>query len=291
MLESQSQFRNLHQISYWEMAVVYFALWDVAQALQCWRRLEAESTWSKACYAYGIAACLIELGGEDRIKEASAFLEKLPSLLQRVAGKSIPMEKFVARKARKFKKQNGRLALPALEYGYVFLAISRAPPAVIAAKMLPDIAALQAKLAAHAGDPAGYENGQGYWDDFCLASFLEGVCCRYIAHPEPHAVVDPSEKPEIAQEEAEGRAMAALQRVLDNGPKVELDHQIVYYAHFEMGRLNACMGRKDEARKHFDLVLSGKSLEVNSSTRKGKYSLESALMMRTQAAAEALDHD
>ena len=34
------------------------------------------------------------------------------------------------------------------------------------------------------------------------------------------------------------------------------------------------MGDEAEARKHFEIVLSGRPLEVNASARKGKYSLE-----------------
>ncbi|KAI5118784.1 hypothetical protein M0805_005014 [Coniferiporia weirii] len=291
-MDSQSQYRNLHHISFWEMAIAHLALWDLTASLDCWRTLEAEATWSKACYAYGIAACLVELSGKERVEEAAAFLEKLPSLLQRIAGKSIPMEKFVARKARKFKKQGGRLALPALEYAYFFLAIARAPRTVIATRMLPEVRALQTRLQTYASAPVGFEGGHGYWDDFCLASFLEGVCYRYLAHPEPNAIVDPEEQSAlgVSRAEAETRALAALGLVLENGPRIELDHQLVYYAHFEIGRLHACMGKKDEARRHFSLVLSGKPLEIDASTRKGKYSLESALIMRTHAAVEALDH-
>lgn len=29
----------------------------------------------------------------------------------------------------------------------------------------------------------GKERGGGYWDDFCLAMFLRGVCMRYAAYP------------------------------------------------------------------------------------------------------------
>lgn len=43
---------------------------------------------------------------------------------------------------------------------------------------------------------------------------------------------------------------------------------------FEIGRLHARMGKPDDARKQFDLILSGKNLETNAATRKGKYSLE-----------------
>jgi len=68
----------------------------------------------------------------------------------------------------------------------------------------------------------------------------------------------------------------------------------------------ANVGSRSEAREHFDLVLSGKPLEVNH-TRKGKYSLEvcpsyiiasvtnillqTSLIMRTSAAVDALDKD
>lgn len=94
---------------------------------------------------------------------------------------------------------------------------------------------------------------------------------------------------------------------MESGPEIELDHYMVYaartsYAYhtlrlntyflladYELGRLFACMGKTDEARKHFDLVLSGvsqlfrllvlyiminsdvttgKPLEVNTSARK-----------------------
>lgn len=47
--------------------------------------------------------------------------------------------------------------------------------------MLPEVYKLQETLKKHEDSPASYEGGQGYWDDFCLAAFLEGVCNRYIA--------------------------------------------------------------------------------------------------------------
>ncbi|KAL5496113.1 hypothetical protein ACEPAH_3030 [Sanghuangporus vaninii] len=290
-MEVQSQYRNLHMISYWEMALAYLALYDPLESLACWRNLHAEATWSKACYAYGISVCLLALGEEERLKEADSFMEKVPKLTQRIAGKSIPLEKFVARKSRKFKKQNKRLALPAIEFSYFFLGIARAPQTVIANKILPEVVELQNKLKSFENNPKKYEDGHGYWDDLCLADFIEGVCYRYLAYTEPNAVLDPEETYEMPREEAEQRGLAAFQRVLSNAPKIELDHHLVYYTHFEMGRLLACTGRKQEARKHFDLILSGKNLEVSSHSRKGKYSFESALLLRTHAVVDALEHD
>ncbi len=42
--EVQNQYRNLHHISTWEMAVANLALWDIPASLECWRLLHAEAT-------------------------------------------------------------------------------------------------------------------------------------------------------------------------------------------------------------------------------------------------------
>jgi len=97
----------------------------------------------------------------------------------------------------------------------------------------------------------------------------------------------------IPREEAETKSAAAFKFVFENGPKIDLDHHIVYYARelfslfcwqeksvlnwntdYEYGRLLRCQGKTDEAREQFELVLSGKTLEVGPSGRKGKYSME-----------------
>jgi len=43
-MESQNQYRNLHHISFWEIAVANLALWDLDASLKYWRALEAEAT-------------------------------------------------------------------------------------------------------------------------------------------------------------------------------------------------------------------------------------------------------
>jgi hypothetical protein len=44
--KSQSQYRNLHHISFWEIAIANFCLWDIPASLVCWRDLQAEATVS-----------------------------------------------------------------------------------------------------------------------------------------------------------------------------------------------------------------------------------------------------
>ncbi|KAK0467451.1 hypothetical protein IW261DRAFT_1574184 [Armillaria novae-zelandiae] len=283
-MEIQSQYRNLHHVSFWEIAIARLALWDVKGSLKCWQDLEREATWSKAIYTYGMAVCLLEGGGDP--KEAKALMEKVPNLRQKIAGKSIPLEKLVARKARKFLAQ-GRLALPALEIGYLFLAITHAPREVVAKKMLVEVQECLKEL------DVKDKKSMGYWDDFCLAKFLEGVCMRYIAYPDPDAIIPPDapsvvELAGISESEAAKTALSSFEDVFKFGPRIELDHHIVYHSHYELGRLLACQGKEDEARAQFHLVLSGKHLEVGPSGKKGRYSMENALHMRTHAALEAL---
>ena len=205
----QSQYRNLHHLSFWEMAISNLGLWEIEEALKCWRNLHKESTvnehfkykcaeltgllfffllpvalqWSKAVYAYGVAALLIQLGGEENKAEGLRLMTEVPKLRQRIAGKSIPLEKFVARKSRKCEAQGGRLVLPALELAYILHAVARAPRLVIVEQMLPLVEAALVELGRYEASPETYGNGSEYWDDWCLARHLEGACLRYIAYP------------------------------------------------------------------------------------------------------------
>ena len=48
--------------------------------------------WSKSTYTYGAAVCLLQIDGEKHAREAAALMTKVPTLRQRIAGKSIPLE-------------------------------------------------------------------------------------------------------------------------------------------------------------------------------------------------------
>ena len=46
-MRAQSQYRNLHHISHWEIAVAYLCLWDIKSSLSCWTELEKDATVSE----------------------------------------------------------------------------------------------------------------------------------------------------------------------------------------------------------------------------------------------------
>lgn len=100
-LSIQSQYRSLHYISFWELSVAHLSLWDISASLEQWRALEREATWSKACYVYGVASCLLQLGcegeeGKARLKEAETLLDKVPKVVHKIAGKSIVIEVHIS---------------------------------------------------------------------------------------------------------------------------------------------------------------------------------------------------
>ena len=192
-------------------------------------------------------------------------------------------QKFAARKARKYLAQKNRLILPALELAYVFAAIAHAPRKVVLERMIPHVhQALEElgvlvtsgvngdahlnrgkiKKAAEKNNRktrTKVEGSEGYWDDLCLARFLEGVCWRFVAYPvcrsvlsavdhirfaavalsretnmlhlqDPDAVLDADETVSVSVEEAQHWAETAFEQVFENGHMIELDHYVVYYA-------------------------------------------------------------
>jgi len=286
----QTEFKSLRNISLWELSICHMSLYDMPNGIKYWRELLGNANWSKCVYTYALACCLYREGGRQNIVEAKKLFSEVPGLMQRIAGRSIPLEKYAARKARKFETQGHRLLLPHLEMAYHFLCITRAPKHIIVQKMLPDVEAAVETVRAREDleeKQSQYEGGLGgFWDDYCLAHFLHAVCLRYIAHQNDDATVDGEVAEASGIPDAEKRAFESFQIVLDNASKIEVDHYVVYYAHYELGLLYARSGDKTQSRHHLETVLSGKSLVRK--TEKGKYSMESNLLMRTHAAMEHL---
>jgi tetratricopeptide (TPR) repeat protein len=53
----QAQYRNLHHVSFWEMAVSNLELWEIEESLKCWRNLHEEATvYLLLPYKHGISA-------------------------------------------------------------------------------------------------------------------------------------------------------------------------------------------------------------------------------------------
>lgn len=111
--------RQLSHVCFWDMGMCYIALGDWENAANVFSILYEENKWSKAVYLYLKAICLYTLDEKKYLSTVTAMLKEVPTLCKKVAGKSIPLEKYVARKSKKFALQNNRLLLPAYEAMYM----------------------------------------------------------------------------------------------------------------------------------------------------------------------------
>jgi len=278
----QKEYRQLRHICEWDMSLCHLSLGNWKGAQEQFDILLRESNWSKAVYNYASGATRWQAGDEGH--EAAAVITKTTSLMQRIAGKSIPLEKFTSRKSKKFKLQ-GRLLTPAMELGYVFHTFSNASRQSLLSVHLPEISKALGHISST--EPHAYEGGaQAHLEDLCLAHFLRGVVLRFIAQPEPHAKVHPAKSP-IPKAEAEEQALLSFQTVLSNGSKIMLDHWLIYFSHYEIGRLYAGQGQTEKAKEQFNLILSGKILEDKG--RKGKYSLQNMCLLRSNGVLRTIE--
>jgi hypothetical protein len=120
---SQDEWPQFHHICYWEL------IWANQFSRNWWGAykyaslLFDESKWSKCFYAYqkGAMMCMVQNELTDAQREDEIELMSIvPTWKQKIAGKSLPMEKFAIQKADRFLSQGNFLVLPALELIYVW---------------------------------------------------------------------------------------------------------------------------------------------------------------------------
>ncbi|WVW83205.1 hypothetical protein I302_105223 [Kwoniella bestiolae CBS 10118] len=291
-LDSNLEYIQLQHMCLWDYACNFMMLSNWKGALDCFSILKEESNWSRAVYTYAAAASLVQLSQEDdgdstsKLKEAEKFMTQIPKLTKKIAGKSLPIEKLVSRKARKFHSQHNRLFLPAMELAYVFGSLSNTPRRSLLDSWLPRINKVLKSL--EGVEPENYGNGHEYWDDYCLGHFLRGMCQFISRYQPPDASPQATTKSpsDPTDDELDKGAEKDFQAVIRHGPDVQLDHYILFHCYYELGRLYARRGDDEQAKFHFEVVMAGKLPDHNPYMAKanGKYSLEGALLLKTHAA-------
>ncbi|GLD62272.1 tetratricopeptide repeat protein 39A isoform X1 [Lates japonicus] len=248
--EAQQQWKQFHHMCYWELmwCFTYKRHWKMAYFYA--DLLSKENSWSKATYAYMKAAYLSMLTKDDCLTFGETELtlfRQVPALKQKIAGKSLPTEKFAIRKARRYLAENPiPLPAPPLEMMYIwngYTVIGKHRD--LTEGMLKTLDEAQAKLESRT---------EFSTDDQCLLSLLKGLCLKHLGH----------------QEEAEHY----FTLVLCNETQIKYDHYLVPNALLEHGLLCLEQGRKDEAIK---LLEAAKQNYKN-------YSMESRTHFRIQAA-------
>uniref|UniRef100_A0A8B9HII6 Tetratricopeptide repeat protein 39B n=1 Tax=Astyanax mexicanus TaxID=7994 RepID=A0A8B9HII6_ASTMX len=216
-----------------------------------------ESRWSKAIYVYQKAAILSMMSEEEVKKTGENVVElfrQVEGLKQRLAGKSIPTEKFAVRKSRRYSAEKPvKLIIPALEMMYVwngFTIVGKRADATESLLITIEKAEEQLRT-----DP---NPSEFHPDDQCLVQMLKGLCLKHL-----------------------GRLLQAelcFTQVLSSEKRILYDHYLVPFTLYELGLLYKQQGDFAKATRYIeDAKLNYKD-----------YSMESRLHFRIHAALNSL---
>lgn len=252
----QEEWKQFHHLCYWELMWINIFQQNWMKAYYYSDLLCKESKWSKATYVYLKAAILSMLSEEEveATKENVVTLfRQVDSLKQRIAGKSIPTEKFAVRKSRRYSASLPapvKLVLPALEMMYIwngFPIVSKRED--LSENLLLTIEKAETTLQ--------NQNCSDYLvDDECLLKLLKGCCLKNLQRPL--------------------QAELCFSHVIQSEKLLKFDHYLVPFTLFELAFLYKSQGDIDKALK---------ALETARNNYKD-YSMESRLHFRIQAALQ-----
>ncbi|XP_043956221.1 tetratricopeptide repeat protein 39A [Gambusia affinis] len=183
----------------------------------------------------------------------SLFFRQVPTLKQKIAGKSPPTEKFAIRKARRYKSPNPvRLPVPVLEMMYMwngFSMISKRPE--LTEGMMQTLVEAERTL---------LESPEHEYlvDDRCLIHMLKGLCFKN------QGILQAAEE--------------CFNKVCSSEKKIKFDHYLVPNALVELSLLYIDQGRRDAAIKILHKVKHNYK----------DYSMESRTLFRIHAALAKL---
>ncbi|XP_038625332.1 tetratricopeptide repeat protein 39B isoform X3 [Tachyglossus aculeatus] len=259
-ISAQQEWKQIHHLCYWELMWCYTFQQDWLQAYHYADLLCKESRWSKAIYVFQKAAILSMLSDED-VKSTGenvvSLFRKVESLKQRIAGKSIPTEKFAVRKSRRYSSpQPVKLILPALEMMYVWNGFSIVGKRADLTESL--LITIEKEELALRNETSMKEPTEYSMDDQCLVQLLKGLCLKHL-----------------------GRLLQAelcFNQVIQSEKQLKYDHYLVPFTLYELGLLYKQQGDRDKAIR---LIESAKN-------NYKEYSMESRLHFRIHAALNSL---
>ncbi|XP_033978029.1 tetratricopeptide repeat protein 39B [Trematomus bernacchii] len=256
-ISSQQEWKQIHHLCYWELMWTHSYQQEWQQAYLYADLLCKESRWSKAIYVYQKAA-ILSMMTEEEVKttgeDIMELFRQVEGLKQRLAGKSIPTEKFAVRKSRRYKAASPiPLVIPALEMMYVwngFTIVGKRADSTEALLVTIETAEEQLR-----NDPSPSEF---HPDDSCLVQMLKGLCLKHL-----------------------GRLLQAelcFTQVLSSESRIRYDHYLIPFTLYELGLLHKQQGDFAKATTYIE----------NAKTNYKDYSMESRLHFRIHAALSSL---
>ncbi|KAG0368555.1 hypothetical protein BC939DRAFT_503364 [Gamsiella multidivaricata] len=276
----QPHWHNLTHIFVFEEMMCAMMQTDHDTACEKSRQLLKESRWSKCAFRYLTAITGYERGKQSEKKKIDSLMAKVEDGMQKVAGMNLFFETFCARKSKRYIKE-GHLLLPNYDFMLLWNTFDMMPPKVLQVAltnistevrrlqaMLPEkmksredqpLAAKDQTIEASAGrylsgmfsnknqilkdsNVADYEN---FYDDYCLAFFLQGLVAYHIAFfPE-----------EAFNREMCELALESFQTVFRYAPLIKDDTYTYYFSHYYKAKVWIHQGRLDEAQTRFKYLL------------------------------------
>ncbi|XP_039614131.1 tetratricopeptide repeat protein 39B isoform X1 [Polypterus senegalus] len=256
-IAAQQEWKQIHHLCYWELMWSCCFRQDWLEGYRFANLLSKESRWSKAIYVYQKAAILSMLPDEVAAKTGENIEElfrQVEGLKQRIAGKSIPTEKFAVRKSRRYSAATPvKLVVPALEMMYVWNGFTIVGKRADLTESL--LITIEKAEAALNQDPHPTEY---HPDDQCLVQMLKGLCLKHL-----------------------GRFLQAelcFNQVQASQKSIRYDHYLVPYSLYELGMLYKESG---DFRKATSLIESARHNYKD-------YSMESRLHFRIHSALSSL---
>ncbi|KAL1920732.1 uncharacterized protein VTP21DRAFT_11367 [Calcarisporiella thermophila] len=315
---TRQDWRQTHHGSRWYLFLCYCIVFDWERALSSINILATESMWSKATYCYHKAVVLYMLGAKANLDEAIDLMAGIGHLVSRYGRICLPIEKFVARKARKFCAQGNRLFLPMFELMYIWncfnymnvaqlndcLTMVSAELSKLRQLERSIIAenAINSSLGGRPTPPPAYpslspcsirkstisslDSESLSADSREYANYWDDYCLGYMLKGiiASKLALHQHRSASIPHDEYIQLALTCFDTVIKHSSKIVLDHYIFYFTRFERARMNMYMGKLFEARKELNSL-------KNEDTRplgKGHYSFKTMLKVQIEHTLEDL---
>ncbi|KAJ3129626.1 hypothetical protein HK098_000777 [Nowakowskiella sp. JEL0407] len=272
--------RNLSHTSYWDIGICQAALLDWDGVYKSYGILFEESKWTKAVYRYIMAVALHAKGSSQ--DEVCALLEEVPKYMKKVAGKSVPIEKFVVRKCRKYAMQKSRLLLPIFEIFYflhVYEYMTQEKLREAIELFDKSFEGLNRQLDSFVEDENFFPYPT-FYDDMCSVKFLKGVALYNLALPatqyslldikiqaklinrlkDSNAICDAEELSSLDFNNVKHTLMKAVEEltyVISHADKIKLDHWMLPFAKYERGQIYMRLGELEKAKQDFETASNG----------------------------------
>ncbi|XP_068082309.1 tetratricopeptide repeat protein 39B isoform X2 [Anabrus simplex] len=249
--KSQNMWPQFHHLCFWELMWTNCVQQRWKEASIYADNLLQQSKWSRTIYSYQKAVMMLMMENDlsaDEKQEVEHLMRDAPQWKQRIAGKSLPMEKFTIKKTERFFSQGKTLILPAFELLYLWNLFKVLGKKFELVENVFKIIDKTLKMLESQEGKTGYAA-----DNKALVLLLKGASLRLMNSP-------------LQAEEC-------LQSVIALDKQLKEDHYLVPYAIVELALLH-----KDQK----NLSKAGQLLEDAKKNYTG-YSLESRLHFKIHA--------